>query len=84
VKLLIKQLGPENLLAKVEDIDPKVEWENKYAHQCQACTRIFADKTVLKVIHDHEDRFLKELAVSIGMSRLLSTSIQSEIIRRAS
>lgn len=35
--------GPEKILAWAATKDPSIQWENMYAHQCQACLRIYKD-----------------------------------------
>jgi hypothetical protein len=42
--------GPHRLLAQAAEIDPSIEWENLYAHRCQACIRIYKDPKVRQAL----------------------------------
>jgi hypothetical protein len=53
LKRWIRIEGPEKILAWAADLDPSIEWENQYAHRCQACRRIYADDRVKAVIREH-------------------------------
>lgn len=46
----IRAEGPERILAWAAAHDPAIAWENRYAHRCQACIRVFADSRVGSVI----------------------------------
>jgi hypothetical protein len=49
--------GPERILAWAAAHDPSIEWENRYAHRCQACIRLYKDPKVRRVIADrHEEK----------------------------
>lgn len=50
LKQWIRLEGPEKILAWAATIDPSIEWENMYAHHCQACIRLYRDQKVRKVI----------------------------------
>lgn len=52
LKRWIKVEGPERILAWAASIDPSIEWEDRYAHRCQACKRIYSDQRVRDVIAD--------------------------------
>jgi pyruvate-formate lyase-activating enzyme len=45
--------GPEHILAWAADKDSSIEWENKYAHQCDACRAVYHDPKVRQVIREH-------------------------------
>lgn len=45
--------GPENILAWAESHNSKIEWQNKYAHSCQACLKIYKDDLVRDTILNH-------------------------------
>lgn len=53
LKRWIKIEGPERILAWAASKDPSIEWENLYAHRCQACKRLYSDETVRSVISAH-------------------------------
>jgi hypothetical protein len=52
LKRWIKIEGPEKILAWASTKDTSIEWENMYAHRCQACKRIYSDPRVRRVIVD--------------------------------
>lgn len=45
--------GPEKILAWAASHDPKIVWENRFAHQCHACLAIFKDERVGQVVREH-------------------------------
>lgn len=45
--------GPEKILAWAATKDPSIDWEDRYAHHCQACLRLFGDKKVKTVLRNH-------------------------------
>lgn len=45
--------GPENILAWAAKHNPEIIWQNKYAHHCQACLRIYKDDLVRDTIMKH-------------------------------
>lgn len=53
LKQWIRLEGPERILAWAAKHDPKIEWENMYAHRCQACIRLFKDPHVQQVLAQH-------------------------------
>ncbi|HWM54330.1 MAG TPA: radical SAM protein [Solirubrobacterales bacterium] len=50
LKRWIQIEGPEKILAWAAELDASIEWEDMYAHRCQACIRIYKDPKVRKVI----------------------------------
>lgn len=71
VKLLIKQIGPERLLARLAKSNPEIEWQDLYAHKCQACLRVFNDPVVLNAIKQNEHALTAEVTTSIVLDQLL-------------
>lgn len=53
IKIWLHIEGPERILEWASEIDPSIEWENMYAHHCQACLRIFDDPKIQKVIKEN-------------------------------
>jgi Radical SAM superfamily len=53
LKRWIRVEGPERILAWAADHDPTIEWEDMYAHKCQACLRLYKDPKVRDVIFRH-------------------------------
>jgi hypothetical protein len=59
LKRWIKIEGPEKILAWAAEKDPSIQWENQYAHRCQACKRMYTDERVRRVIREfHEEKIL--------------------------
>lgn len=63
LKRWIRNEGPERILAWAASHDERIEWENMYAHRCQACKRIYDDPLVGDVIRSrYQERMLDVLA----------------------
>jgi organic radical activating enzyme len=67
LKLWIHYKGPEQILAWAAAINPSIRWENMYAHRCQACARLYRDKTVRQVIREHYDEMVAEVLQTAWM-----------------
>jgi pyruvate-formate lyase-activating enzyme len=52
LKRRLRSEGPERMLAWAATRDPSIQWENMYAHRCQACIRLFTDPKVTKVLRE--------------------------------
>lgn len=61
LKLWLRYKGPEKILAWASKINPNVDWENKYAHRCQACMRLYADPTIRKVVRENYREMLTDV-----------------------
>jgi organic radical activating enzyme len=53
LKLWLRQEGPEKILQWASGHDESIEWENLYAHRCQACARLYRDPKVRGVLAQH-------------------------------
>lgn len=53
LKRWIRVEGPERILAWASEKDAAIEWEDMYAHRCQACLRLYQDKRVGAAIRNH-------------------------------
>ena len=54
--------GPEKILAWAATKDPTIAWENLYAHNCDACRRLYTDLAVMRAIeHHYEEKYLEVL-----------------------
>jgi hypothetical protein len=53
VKMAIRYLGTVNIIAWAAEKDPTIQWENMYAHHCQACARIYTDERIRNIITEH-------------------------------
>jgi len=52
LKRWIRLEGPVRILHWASKIDPAIEWENRYAHRCQACLRLYKDERVRTIIRE--------------------------------
>ncbi|MEV4254265.1 radical SAM protein [Spirillospora sp. NPDC049652] len=62
LKRWIRVEGPERILAWAATHDPDIEWENMYAHRCQACLRLYQDPAVRRTIRDHHQEKVADVA----------------------
>lgn len=60
----IRDEGPEKILAWAATKDPSIEWENQYAHRCQACKRLYSDEKVRTVLRKHHEEKMLDVLVS--------------------
>jgi len=59
--------GPEHILAWAGRIDPTIEWEDRYAHQCDACRAVYHDPKVRKVIREHYQEKMPDILLRFSM-----------------
>jgi Radical SAM superfamily len=64
LKRWIRIEGPERILAWAAQHDPSIEWENIYAHHCQACKRLYSDPKVRQVILEHHTEKLADVLLA--------------------
>ena len=53
----INKEGPERILAWAAERDPRIQWEDMYAHRCQACIRLYRDPMVRHAIAQSDAPF---------------------------
>jgi hypothetical protein len=53
MKIWLAVEGPERMLAWAASKDPTIEWEDRYAHTCDACRALYSDSRVIAAIRDH-------------------------------
>src|SRR5581483_8454936 len=57
LKRWIRVEGPEKILDWASRHDPSIQWEDMYAHRCQACIRLYTDPAVRRVIREkHQEK----------------------------
>jgi hypothetical protein len=59
--------GPHKILQWAAEIDPSIEWEDKYAHICDACRRLHSDERVLQVITRHAESRAADVMMRFNM-----------------
>ncbi len=75
LKLWIRNEGPERILKWASEKEEDIQWENMYAHRCQACLRLYIDPNVRRTIaakykEKIPDVLAKELVVE-HLSRMI-------------
>ena len=53
LKIWLAVDGPEQILAWAGAIDPRIDWENRYNHHCDACRAIYDYALVRDVLAQH-------------------------------
>jgi hypothetical protein len=64
LKRWIRAEGPERILDWASTHDPEIEWEDMYAHRCQACLRLYKDPKVRDVIAKHHKEKIADVLVT--------------------
>ncbi|RBP11430.1 radical SAM family protein [Roseiarcus fermentans] len=64
LKRWIRVEGPERILAWAATHDERIEWENLYAHRCQACLRLYKDERVRNVIRQRHTEKLADVLLA--------------------
>jgi MoaA/NifB/PqqE/SkfB family radical SAM enzyme len=78
LKRWIRLDGPEKILAWAAEIDPEIDWENKYAHKCQACIRLYKDERVRSVIQAcHQEKFADVLLGEFLLTRFEAPALST-------
>lgn len=67
VKIWLHVEGPEHILAWAAKKDPSIDWENKYAHQCDACRAIYHDPKVRNVIKKHYEEKIHNILLRFAV-----------------
>ncbi len=71
MKLLLKYVGPEKLLHWAAGKDPSIDWENRYAHKCQACMRLYSDEAIVSVLLEHYEELVPDLLSAMYIEEVL-------------
>jgi hypothetical protein len=64
LKRWIRVEGPEKILAWAASKDRSIQWEEMYAHRCQACLRIYRDPAVRSVVARHHHERMPDVLVN--------------------
>ncbi|MBV8726524.1 MAG: radical SAM protein [Candidatus Eremiobacteraeota bacterium] len=68
LKLWLAVEGPEKILAWSAEHDPTIEWENRFAHQCDACRFMYKDEKVQRVIEEHYQERLHDVLLRYSLT----------------
>lgn len=79
LKLAIRYMGPEKILAWAASLDQSISWEGMYAHNCQACHRLYRDERVRSVISRH----LKDIEANILAAVVFDEALYPAVISNA-
>lgn len=52
IKLAVHFYGPFRVLQWAAECDPSIQWENKFAHKCQGCAKMYKDEAARKGVVD--------------------------------
>jgi hypothetical protein len=61
LKRWIRVEGPVRILSWAATHNPKIQWENMYAHRCQACIRLYKDPAVRAAIREHHEEKISDV-----------------------
>lgn len=78
LKLAIRYMGPEKILAWAATLEPSISWEGMYAHNCQACHRIYRDERVRAVIGRHLKEIESNILAAVVFDEALFPTVISE------
>ena len=78
LKIALRYLGAEKILAWSSTFDSSIEWKSRYAHRCQACMRVYKDPKVRKVIQDNIDSIADDVIYSAVFDEVLWPRYLSE------
>jgi hypothetical protein len=61
LKIWLRQEGPEKILHWAAGHDSRIQWENMYAHRCQACARLYRDPAVREVVREKFEQKIPDI-----------------------
>jgi hypothetical protein len=76
IKIALKQLGPEKILAWASSKNPNILWENMYNHTCQSCIRLYKDSEVIDTVLEHFD----ELKIDLLSTIIIDKKMERELL----
>ena len=74
VKLAIHYLGPMALLKMASEVDPSIGWDGMYAHQCQACSRLYSDHRVQRALRSRRGEIYRAVQESVVIDEAAAKS----------
>jgi organic radical activating enzyme len=78
IKLWLRYKGPEKILQWASERDPSIRWQGMYAHNCQACQRVYRDPKVAAAIRAGADEAIAEVLESV----VFDEAVYPAVIRR--
>ncbi|MFF4159384.1 radical SAM protein [Streptomyces sp. NPDC001678] len=70
LKLWIHYEGPERIIAWASRHNPDIKWEDRYAHHCQFCLRLYHDDDVRQVVRDHWEEVISMVLQSAWLDEV--------------
>jgi hypothetical protein len=67
MKVWLSVDGPEHILAWAAARDPRIEWEHRYSHHCDACRALYHDPRVAAVIRDHHHEVVSDVLLRFAI-----------------
>jgi hypothetical protein len=64
MKAMLHFKGAEKILAWCAEKDPSIEWENMYAHRCQACLSLYRNPKIRDIIFRYHTELFPEILQS--------------------
>jgi hypothetical protein len=71
MKLWIRYKGPEKILAWAASKNPAIGWEGMYAHNCQACQRLYRDPEVIDTIRKHYGEVVSDVLECVAFDEVI-------------
>jgi hypothetical protein len=70
IKLWLRYFGPEHILAWAKQKNPAIDWEDMYAHQCQACLRVYQDPEISRLLKCHHSELSSAIALAAWLDEI--------------
>lgn len=70
LKLWIRYKGPESIIAWAANKDSSINWQNLYAHNCQACLRIYNDRKIQNIILKYYEEIISDVIQSMWFDEI--------------
>lgn len=71
MKLAVRYIGPEKLLAFLSDRDSQIVWEDMYSHRCHACQRLYRDDHVRDAARKYLPALIPEIVAAMYVAERL-------------
>ncbi|WP_297859018.1 radical SAM protein [Meiothermus sp.] len=69
IKIWLAVDGPEKIVAWAGQKDPSIEWENRFAHQCDICRFMYQSPQIKRVIREHYQEVVGDVLLRFSLLR---------------